>query len=321
MIRKTESQSVNLLAVQKDVLRRQTIARAFRMREDYLLLVIPILVAFIFFYIPMYGILIAFKNYRYIDGILRSPWNNFRWFRQFFGSPYFAQILRNTVLISVYRLIFGFPVPILFALLLNEIRKTSYKKIVQTVSYFPHFVSWVILGSIVVEILSPTRGPVAYLFVLLGLEPVNGLAFAPTFRGLLVVTGIWQGMGWGSIVYLAALSSIDPRLYETAAIDGANRFRMAVHITIPSLIPVMTILFILSLGSILNAGFQQILVLYNPLVYEVADIIDTYIYRVGILQREFGLTTAVGLFKNVIGLVLVFTSNIVIRRFSEYGIW
>ena len=276
---------------------------------------------FIFQYVPMYGVLISFVDYRWGKGVFGSPWNNFAHFRLIFDHPYFGRIIFNTVYISVLRIIFGFPAPIVLALLLNEIGNRVFKRTIQTISYFPHFISWVILAGILIEILSPTRGPVGYIFTLIGWEPIDWLTYEPTFRGMLVVTGIWKEVGWGAIVYLGALSSIDPNLYESAAMDGANRFQRAVHITLPSLIPVITILFLLSLGNILSAGFEQIFNLYNPLVYAVSDVLDTYIYRVGLMQAEYGLGAAFGLFKNVVALMLIFGVNAIVRRFSEYGLW
>ena len=305
----------------KSVLRRQNWARVSRMRWLYFLLLIPVILVFIFRYIPMYGVLIAFVDYRWGKSLFTSAWNNFEYFKLIYQNPFFGRIMFNTVFISFLRIIFGFPAPIILALLLNEIGSSTYKKVVQTITYLPHFMSWVILAGILIEILSPTRGPVGYIYTLLGKEPVNWLIFEPTFRGLLVVTGVWKGVGWGAIVYLAALSSIDPSLYESAAIDGTNRFQRAIHITLPSLIPVITILFILNLGNLINAGFDQIFNLYNPLVYSVADVLDTYIYRVGLLQTNYGLGAALGLFKNVVALILIFGTNAIIRRFSEYGIW
>ena len=317
----TSDLRANLTKSVRSVLREQSLARAKRMYLNYIMLIPPVVGLIIFHYAPIYGVLIAFKDFNFRLGILRSPWNDFEHFKIIFMDPFFVRVLRNTIIISVYRIIFGFPAPIILALLLNEIRLTTYKKVLQTVSYLPHFVSWVVLSGILMEVLSPQRGPVAAIFNLVGLEPIHWLSHAPTFRGLLVVTGIWQGIGWGAIVYLAALSSIDPALYETAAIDGANRFQQAVHITVPSLIPIITILFILSLGGILNAGFEQIFNLYNALVYEVADVIDTYIYRSGIQGTRWGFSAAMGLFKNLVGLVLIVAANAFIKRFSEYGIW
>ena len=287
----------------------------------YVLLLLPIVVAIIFRYLPMYGVLIAFKDYRWGSGVLESPWNNFDHFKRFFSNPFFGRILFNTVYISLLRILFAFPAPIVLALLVNEVNSNAFKKTVQTVSYLPHFMSWVVLASIVTEFFSPTRGPVGYVYVLLGREPVNWLNSADMFRGLLIVTGVWKEVGWGAIIYLAALSSIDLSLYENAVVDGANRFQRVLHITLPALVPIMIILFILNLGNVLDAGFEQIFNLYSPLVYSVADVIDTYIYRAGILDQKYGFSAAIGLFKNVIGLLLIVGSNFIIRRFSEYGIW
>ena len=287
----------------------------------YVFLLIPLGLLFVFHYIPMYGILIAFKNYRIGDGILRSPWNNFQHFKDFFATPYFARILSNTLIISVLRLAFGFPAPIILALLLNEVGSMSYKRVVQSISYLPHFMSWVVLASILIEVLSPQRGIVGVIFTALGRRPPNLLLNRTFFRPMLVLTGIWQGVGWGTIIYLAAISSIDPEMYEAAEIDGASRLQRTMAITIPSLIPVITIIFILNIGGIMNAGFDQIFNLYSPAVYEVADIIDTFVYRVGLQERRFDFATAVGLFKNVIGVALLLATNAVTKRFSEYGIW
>ncbi len=287
----------------------------------YVFFLTPTVVLFIFHYIPIYGVIIAFKDYRILYGILGSKWNNFEHFARLFTDPYFARIFRNTLLISLYRIVFGFPAPILLALLINEIGNLTFKRVIQSISYLPHFMSWVVLAGIIIEILSPQRGILGAVFNALGKQPPNILTNVRLFRPMLILTGIWQSVGWGTIVYLAAITSIDPGLYESAAIDGANRLQRATYITMPSLYPVMTILFILRLGHVLNAGFDQIFNLYNPIVYEVADIIDTYVYRVGLIDRQFDFSTAVGLFKNVIGVTLIFATNGVIKRFSDYGIW
>lgn len=302
-------------------LRSEKWRRARKMKLLYVSLLPAVILTFIFRYVPMYGILIAFKRFSPALGIWQSPWNNFYHFEVVFESFYFWRILRNTLIISFYRIIFGFPAPIILALLINEFSDSWFKKTFQTISYLPHFISWVVLAGILVEVLSPQRGIVAYIYAQFGEPAPLFLTDKRLFRPLLIVTGIWQGIGWGSIIYLAAISGIDPSLYEVAQIDGAGRFRMAIHITVPSLVPVMTILFILRLGRILNAGFDQIFNLYNPLVYEVADIIDTYVYRAGILNRRYGFTTAVGLFKNVVGITLIMFTNFIIKRYSEYGIW
>jgi len=287
----------------------------------YVFFLVPMAVLFIFHYIPIYGVVIAFKDYRILYGILGSKWNHFEHFVRLFSDPYFGRIFRNTLLISLYRIVFGFPAPIVLALLINEIGSLTFKRLIQSISYLPHFMSWVVLAGIIIEILSPQRGIIGAVFQSLGKEAPNILTNVKLFRPMLILTGIWQSVGWGTIVYLAAITSIDPGLYESAAIDGANRLQRAVFITMPSLYPVMTILFILRLGHVLNAGFDQIFNLYNPIVYEVADIIDTYVYRVGLIDRQFDFSTAVGLFKNVIGVTLIFATNTIIKRFSEYGIW
>ena len=291
------------------------------MRHVYSLLALCLGLLVVFKYLPIYGVIIAFKDFNFQQGMLRSPWNNFEHFRWLFQDPFFYRTLFNTFYISVLRIIFSFPAPIILAMLLNEVRLTPFKRITQTVSYLPHFISWVILAGILTEILSPQRGIIAYLSTQLGSEPVNWLVQRSTFRGLLVATGIWQGVGWGSIIYLAALSSVDPTLYEAASIDGANRFHQARYISLPSLIPAIVILFLLQVGNILEESFQQIFNLYNPLVYKVADVFSTYIYRSGIEEARYGYTTAVGLFQNTVGIVVLVAANWVIRRFSEYAIW
>jgi len=291
------------------------------MKVLYLFMLLPLAGMVIFSYLPMYGVLIAFKDYRYADGIWGSAWNGLAHFSRLFASMYFPRILRNTVEISVLRLLFGFPAPVLLALLLNEVSARAYKRVVQSISYLPHFFSWVVTAGILMEVLSPQRGIVGYVFRLLGQEAPNLLTSKALFRVILISSGIWKDVGYGTIIYLATLASVDPELYESASIDGANRVQKAVHISIPSLVPIITVLLILSLGGILNAGFDQIFNLYSPLVYEVADIIDTYVYRVGILERSYDFSTAVGLFKNVVGVALLAGTNLAIRRFSEYGLW
>lgn len=317
----TEPPAVSAQAAYRDTIRRQTWSRARRMRPLYFILLFSLVPLVLFHYVPIYGLAIAFKDFRVSDGILRSPWNDFKHFRWLFTDPFFLRVLFNTVYLSVLRLVFAFPAPILLALLLNEMRSQTYKKVIQSISYLPHFISWVILGGIIMEVLSPQRGIVAYIATLLGRKPVNLLTQASTFRGLLVVTGIWQGVGWGSIIFLAALSSIDPGLYESASIDGANRLQKALFITLPSLVPVITILAILRVGRILDESFSQIYNLYNPLVYSVADVFDTYIYRSGIMEARYDYGAALGLFRNVVGALLLVGVNYVVKRFSEYALW
>ena len=305
----------------ESALRSEKWRRAKRMYALYLLFLVPLVILIIFRYVPIYGLSIAFVDYRYAKGMLGSPWNNFEHFRQLFANPYFARLFRNTVIISVLKLVFGFPAPIILALIINEVQSASFKRTVQSISYLPHFLSWVVLSGIIIEMLSPQRGIVGYIYTLLGMEAPVILYSQGLFRPMLVVTAMWQGVGWGAVIYLAAIAGINPELYESATVDGANRLQMAVRITVPSLIPVIVVLFILNLGYLMEAGFDQILNLYNPLVWEVADIIDTFVYRKGILDRQYDYATAVGLFKSLVGVCLLVATNMIIRRFSEYGIW
>ena len=301
--------------------RQRNLAKRLKKYKFLFVLLFPALAYFIVFkYAPLYGILIAFKNYKFTDGILGSEWVGLKHFIKMFSGETFLQVFRNTLVISLGKLAFGFPAPIIFAILLNEIRKSRFKKTVQTISYLPHFVSWVVLAGVIMEFLS-FRGPVNQLVVALGGKPQVFLTNPALFVPMLVVTDSWHVVGWSSIIYLAAISNIDPQLYEAADMDGAGRISQIIHITLPSLLPVISILLLLRIGRLLNAGFDQVFNLYNPLVYSVADIIDTYTYRVGLVQMDFSYSTAVGMFKNVLGLTLMLTVNSTINRVKEYGIW
>ena len=302
--------------------KRSIFQEYYRYRYLFILLLAALVWTIIFKYGPMYGVLIAFKKYRIMEGVWGSPWvglDNF--IRLFTGTTEFGEVFRNTVLISLYRLIFGFPAPILLALLLNEVYQRHFKRVVQTISYLPHFLSWVVLAGVMRSILSPSTGAVNAAITGLGGEPIFFLASKSWFVIVLITSGVWQAVGWGSIIFLAAISSVDQELYEAAIVDGAGKIRQAWSITIPSIIPVIIILFILQIGNILDAGFDQIFNLYNPAVYDVADIIDTYVYRIGLVDLNFSLSAAVGLFKNVIGLILVIIVNRLAKMFGEYGIW
>ncbi|MDQ0973658.1 putative aldouronate transport system permease protein [Neobacillus niacini] len=292
-----------------------------KMKTLYIMLAIPMVMLFIFHYIPMYGILIAFKNFSPGLGIWDSPWNNFEHFKRLFSDFLFLRALQNTVVISLLKLIIVFPAPIIFAILLNEVKNEKFKKVSQSISYLPHFMSWVILSAMVIEVFSPQRGIINFFITLVGGDPINFMSDKASFIPILILTDMWKEVGWGAIIYLASIASIDPQLYEAAEMDGAGRFHKMIHVTLPSIMPMVIILFILRLGSVLNAGFDQILNLYNPLVYEVADIIDTYVYRSGLEQFQFDYATAVGLFKNVVGIILILSANAIIRRKSEHGIW
>ena len=284
-------------------------------------MILPTIVYFVVFaYLPMIGLQIAFKDFKVFSGMWASPWVGFEHFQAMFASEKFPELLRNTLLLSLYRIVFGFPVPIIFALLLNEVRRMWFKRTVQTVTYFPHFLSWVVFAGIVVNILGPT-GIVNTLLIDSGGDRINFLTNPDTFRSVLVLTGIMKEFGWGAIIYLAALAGIDSTLYEAARVDGAGRLRQIWHVTLPGLRPIMAVLLVLSLGSLLDAGFDQVFQLYNGAVLDVADIIDTWVYRVGLLDAQFELATAVGLFKGVVGMVLIVTANQVLRRMGQRSLW
>lgn len=295
-----------------------------RYKAYYLLILPGILYFVIWHYLPMLGIVIAFKDVSPYGGaaeMLASPWVGLEHFKKFFRSFYFWNILRNTLNISVQKLIFGFPAPILLALLLNEITNVHYKRVVQTVSYLPHFISSVIMAGLMYSVLSTNGGIVNEIIKLFGGEPIFFLGESRYFVKTLVVSSIWQGVGWGTIIYLAAITGIDSQLYEAARIDGANKLQQVVHITLPGVLGVASIMLIMNLGNILNAGFEQILLLYSPSVYDVADIIDTYVYREGLVNLNYSYSAAVGLFKSVIGLILVLSVNWVIKKSGQSGIW
>lgn len=303
------------------MLKNQTMRNVLKFRTFYLMLIPAVLYYAIIHYYPMYGAQIAFKDFRFNLGIIGSPWVGFEHFLELFSAASFKQILTNTLLISFYKLIFGFPAPILFALLLNEVLHTRIKKFVQTVSYLPHFISWVVLGGVFMQLLSPTSGPINILLGFFGIDSIYFLGDNSWFRGTLAWTAIWKGIGWGSIIYFAAISSIDTALYEAAGIDGANRFHKMVYITIPSMTPVITIMFIFAVGGIINDDFDQIFNMYSPAVYQSGDVIGTYVYRKGLVGMEFSYATAVGLFKNVIGFVLIIITNKIVKKISDYSLW
>ena len=294
----------------------------FKRNYDYYLLLLPGAVLLLLFrFCPLYGITTAFKDFNILKGLNASPWVGLKWFKQLFSSPDFFSILRNSVTISVLELIFVFPAPIILAVLLNELKNERFKKIVQSVSYLPHFLSWVIVGGFIIQFLQPYTGPVSYIFAALGIEPRMLLLNKNWFYPILLAGDIWKGVGWGTILYLAALAGIDVEQYEAAFVDGASRGQRIWHITLPGILPVIILMLILRVGNILHAGFEQIFAMYNPAVYDVADIIDTYVYRKGLGQMDFSLGTALGLFNSVVAFVLITTSNYISRRFSGKGIW
>jgi putative aldouronate transport system permease protein len=300
--------------------------KVFFVKYRYLhLMILPCMVYFILFkYFPMYGVSIAFKNYEPVGGfwgILNAPWVGLDNFKRFFGSIFFGRLLRNTLLISLYRLVFSFPAPIIMAILINEINSTMFKKAVQTVTYMPHFLSWVIVSGLLIVLLSPIAGPVKCVADIFGTKPINFLSDVRYFRSLLVASEIWKGVGWGTIIYLAAITGLDQEIYEAATIDGATRVQRIFRITLPQLTPIISIMFILAVGRILDENFEQIFNMYNPSVYEVADVFETYVYRTGIQNSQYSYSAAVGLFKSVVSLVMVVLSNKVAHLLGSEGLW
>lgn len=287
----------------------------------YFLLLPGIVYYFIFNYIPMYGVVIAFKDFSVVRGIWQSPWIGFQNFAYLFQSNTFYEVFRNSILISFYRLFFGFPAPVLLAILLNEVRRTGYKRVIQTIVYLPHFISWVVIAGLIYNFLSPSRGILNYLIKSLGGSAQPFLQMSEYFRGIVVVSDIWKNVGWGSIVYLAAMAGIDPELYEAAIIDGATRVQRIRFITIPGILSTVVVLLILRTGYIMRNGFEQIFLLYSPLVYDVADVFETYTYRVGLLEGRFSFATAVGLFQSLIGLVMILVTNKLAKTYGEGGLW
>jgi putative aldouronate transport system permease protein len=285
-------------------------------------MILPGLLFFVIFkYIPLAGSIIAFQNYTPFKGMLGSDFVGFEHFVRLFSYPEFYRVLRNTLLISLYQLIFGFPAPLILALLLNEIRKVAVKRIMQTVLYVPHFLSWVILGGMMMSLLSPDSGLVNHILNSFGLKSVFFMQQPQYFRSIVVVSGIWKEVGWGTIIYLAALTGINPELYEAAEVDGAGKLRQVFSVTIPELLPTIMVLLMLKIGHILDLGFEQIYILLNPLVRETGDILDTYIYDVGLLSGQYSYTTAIGLFKSIVGLVLILGTNTISKKTTGDSIY
>lgn len=292
-------------------------------KKKYLyLLLIPGVVYFIIFnYIPMYGIIIAFKDFNFAKGILASPWIGFENFKYMFGLSDFYKVFWNSLYLGFLRLVFGFPIPIILALLLNEIKSRVYQRVMQTVLYLPHFISWVVIGGILVNFLSPSWGIVNIFLKQIGIEPVFFLAKEEYFRPLVLLSSVWKESGWGTIIYLAAIAGINVELYEAAQIDGANRLQRLWHITLPSIKSTIVVLLILRLGQIMGNGFEQIFVLQNPMNLGVSEVFETYTYRVGIIGGRFSFGTTVGLFTSVIGVIFLLASNKVASLLKEDGIW
>lgn len=287
----------------------------------YLLLVPGVVYLVIFKYIPIGGLVMAFQDFNVFAGFTGSEWVGLAQFQKLFASPDFYKIFRNTLLINTYKIVFVFPLPILLAIMLNEIRCMPLKKVSQTVIYLPHFLSWIIVSGLFINILSPSGGLVNQIISALGGEPVFFMSDNRWFRTVLVVTDAWKEMGWSAIVYIAAIAGVEQELYEAATVDGASKLRQIWHVTLPGIISTIVLMFILKLGSIMSGGFDQVLTMYNASVYETGDIIQTYVYRIGLGKMQYSFSAAVGMFNSVIGLVLTVAGNVASRRLTGRSIW
>lgn len=295
--------------------------RMVRNRLIYLILLPGFLYYIVFQYVPMYGALIAFKDFQPFLGFQGSEWVGMKHFERFFGNPDFWMLLKNTSILAVLGIFFSFPLPVVLSMLLNELRSELYKRFIQTMIYVPHFVSWVVVVGIVYMFLTTEGGFINELLAKFGFEKINFLLSESWFRPLIVLEVNWKETGWGTIIFLAALAGVDPNLYEAARIDGANRLRLMWHITLPAIRSTFIILLILRMGDFLNTGFEQIWLMLNPMNRPVGEVFDTYVYVLGIQGGQFSYTTAVGLFKSVVGLVLVFGANYLARKFGEEGVF
>ncbi len=301
---------------------KQGILHQYWKHKELFLLLLPVIAYFVIFhYVPMYGVLIAFEDFLPRSGILGSEWVGLQNFQKMFSGLYFWPVFRNTLIISFLKLIVGFPMPILLALLLNEVSCGWFKKSVQTITYLPHFIGWVVLAGIVQQVLSPSTGVLNYVITALGGEPIFFMGSTKWFRPVVVLSSIWRNCGWDSIIYLAATSGIDPTMYEAANLDGATRFQKIWYVTLPGLIPTITIMLIFALGGVMNDDFDQLYNMLNAKVMSVGDVIGTYTYRVGLQQMNYSYATAVGLFKNVIALLLVSLSNLFSKKISGSSLW
>lgn len=295
--------------------------RDFRRNKMLYLLVVPVLLFYIIFqYRPMYGALIAFKDYTPTLGVADSLWVGLANFKRFFNSVYFGRLIKNTILLSVYNLFFGFPAPIILALLLNEVRSKKFKSIAQTVTYLPHFISLIVVTGMLTNF-SLTTGLFNDVIVFLGGERSALLQNPKLYRTIYVASSIWQEVGWGSIIYLSALAGVDSELYEAAQIDGAGNWKQMLNITLPGIAPTIIIMLTLKIGTLMNMGYEKTILLYNPATFETADIISSYVYRVGLLEQDWSYSTAIGLFNSVINLGLLLIANKLSKRFSETSLW
>ena len=288
--------------------------------ELYIMLIPGVILALLFYFFPMYGITMAFKKYNFIEGLMGGEWVGFKYFIQFFNDPFCYRVIRNTVALNILGLLFCFPLPILFSLLLNEMKNVKEKRLIQSISFLPYFISNVVIVGMMMKIFA-NEGPANQLLGSLRMEPKLFFSDPAYFRALFLGSGVWRNLGYSSILYIAALTAISPELYESASLDGANRFQKIVHITIPGLMPTIRILLLLEIGNMMNVGLEKVYLMYNPAIYETADVISTYTYRRGIENAEYSYSSAVGLFNSVCNFVLLIIGNYISKRISNEGIW
>lgn len=294
---------------------------ALKKNKALYLMFLPVAIYYLLFaYKPMYGAIIAFQNYNPMNGILGSEWVGFKHFSDFFNNYYFWRILKNTLLISVSSIVFGFPAPIILALLMNEIRNNGFKRVTQTLSYIPHFISLVVICGMIKDFTSDT-GIIMDVLSRFGFERESLLTKSEAFVPIYIISDIWQGIGWGSIIYLAALTNIDPALYEAATIDGANRWQQTIHVTLPGISSTIIIMLILRVGGLLSVGYEKIILLYSPLTYETADVISSFVYRKGLLETNWSYSTAIGLFNSVFNFLLLVFTNKLSAKLSDTSLW
>ncbi|GGG08174.1 ABC transporter permease [Paenibacillus abyssi] len=314
--------TANKLGQKKKSVRAKDLAlRMKRHWQLYLLVFLPLVYLFIFKYIPMYGAQIAFRDFSIVRGFTGSEWVGLKHFNDFFNSPNFWMLIKNTLFISLYSLAVGFPAPIILALALNEVRSLRFKKTVQMVTFAPYFISTVVMVSMIILFLSPRLGFVDLIVRSLGMESINFMGVPGYFKSIFVLSNVWQGIGYGAVIYLAALAGINPDLYEAAKVDGASRLQKVLHIDLPGIMPAAIILLILNVGQIMNVGFEKIYLMQNPLNLSTSEVISTYVYKIGLLGANFSFSSAVDLFNSVINLILLLTVNYAARRFSDSSLW
>lgn len=300
---------------------RRSFRKDWKTRKAVYIMLVPVLVYYVIFhYLPMFGIVISFQNYKPAKGIARSNWVGFKNFTSFFEGPYAWRVIKNTIVLSLYQLIVGFPAPIILALMLNEMKCEKYKRVCQTLTYLPHFISLVVICGIIRTFTSST-GLITIILSAFGMEQQNLLARPEYYRTIYVLSGVWQNIGWGSIIYLATLTNVNQELYEAAELDGANRLQKIIHVNIPALVPIIAIQLIMRIGNMMSEGSEKTILLYNPITYDVSDIISSYVYRMGLERQSFSSATAVGLFNSFINMALVIFANWFSRTVVNESLW